>query len=51
MQGVLIYNPKCLFSLRFLRQKAIEAMIKGDDETAKRKTAKEMGVSGERVSH
>eukprot|EP00039_Didymoeca_costata_P021734 m.2888 g.2888 ORF g.2888 m.2888 type:complete len:526 (-) comp2609_c0_seq2:796-2373(-) len=31
------------------RQKAIEAMIKGDDETAKRKTAKEMGVSGERA--
>lgn len=32
------------------RKKAIEAMLAGDDESApKRKTAKEMGVSGEKA--
>jgi len=29
------------------RKKAIEAMLKGDEETAKRKTAKEMGVTAD----
>lgn len=31
------------------RQKVIEAMLKGDGDTEKRKTAKEMGVTGEKA--